>query len=94
MAHRKITPEVAAQVRQSAADTAAKMNVAAQLTVTAFTDGRPIDVRANCDPLNALLLLAAGITNAVKVVQQQQIPVKGQADQVDKERKFLGPRSE
>ena len=73
---------------------AAPQNIAAQLTVTAFTDGRSIDVRATCDPLNGILLLAAAISNAVKVAQQQQIPAQTQADPVDKPRKFLGPRSE
>ena len=73
---------------------AAPQNIAAQLTITAFTDGKPIDVRATCDPLNGILLLAAAITNAVKVAQQQQIPVQGQTDPVDKERKYLGPRPE
>jgi hypothetical protein len=82
MAPKTIQPHVA-QV--------APQNVAAQIIVTAFTDGRPIDVRANCDPLNGLLLLAAAITNAVKVAQQQQVP-QGQADPVDKKWEFLGPR--
>ena len=72
----------------------APQNVAAQLTVTAFTDGRPVEVQANCDALNGLLLLSAAIATAVRAVHQQQIPVKDQADPVDKERKFLGPRTE
>ena len=83
----KIAPPAATQ-------SAPLQNVAAQLTVTAFTDGKPLDVRATCDPLNGILLLAAAISNAVKVAQQQQIPVQAQADPVDKEREFLGPRSE
>ena len=86
MAKLKIATPPAAQV--------APQNIAAQLTITAFTDGKPIDVRATCDPLNGILLLAAAITNAVKVAQQQQIPVQGQTDPVDKERKYLGPRPE
>lgn len=82
----KIAPPAATQ-------SAPLQNVAAQLTVTAFTDGKPLDVRATCDPLNGILLLAAAISNAVKVAQQQTLP-QGQADPVDKPRKFLGPRSE
>ena len=39
MAHLKSVPPAAAQ--------AAPQNIAAQLTITAFTDGKPIDVRAN-----------------------------------------------
>lgn len=68
-------------------------NVAASLTITAFTDGQPMDIRATCDPLNGLLLLAAAVAQAVKAIQQQQLPVQNQADQVDKPRQFLGPRS-
>lgn len=86
MAHLKSVPPQATQP-------APPQNIAAQLTVTAFTDGKPLDVRATCDPLNGILLLAAAISNAVKVAQQQTLP-QGQADPVDKERKFLGPRSE
>ena len=82
----KIAPPPAAQP-------APPQNIAAQVTVTAFTDGKPLDVRATCDPLNGILLLAAAITNAVKVAQQQTIP-QGQAGPVDKPRKFLGPRPE
>ena len=69
-------------------------NVAAKLTITAFTDGQPMNIRATCDPLNGLLLLAAAVAQAVKAIQQQQLPGQAQADPVDKPRQFLGPRSE
>ena len=86
MAKLKIATPPAAQV--------APQNIAAQLTITAFTDGKPIDIRATCDPLNGLLLLAAAVAQAVKAIQQQQLPSQTQADPVDKPRQFLGPRSE
>ena len=72
----------------------APQNIAAQITVTAFTDGRPVDVRATCDPLNALLLLNMAMTHAVQAIQRQPPTSGSQANPVDKERKFLGPRKD
>ena len=67
-----------------AATQVAPQNIAAQMTITAFSDGKPMDIQATCAPLDGLLLLAA----------QKQVPAQTQADPVDKERKFLGPRTE
>ena len=85
MAHLKSAPPPAAQV-------APAQNIAAQMTITAFSDGKPMDIQATCAPLDGLLLLAAAITGAVNAIQKQ-VPKQGQADPVDKERKYLGPRS-
>ena len=71
----------------------APQNIAAQMTITAFSDGKPMDIQATCAPLDGLLLLAAAITGAVNAIQKQ-VPAQTQADPVDKERKFLGPRTE
>jgi hypothetical protein len=69
------------------------VNISAKVIITAYTDGRPIGVQATCDPLNALRLIAAAINNAAQVIESQTIP-QGQADPVDKERKYLGPRKD
>ena len=76
-----------------AATQVAPQNIAAQMTITAFSDGKPMDIQATCAPLDGLLLLAAAITGAVNAIQKQ-VPAQTQADPVDKERKFLGPRTE
>jgi hypothetical protein len=64
-------------------------NIAAQITITAFDDGRGPNIQCTTDPANALVLLSYAIQVAVKNLQP---PVKAQADPVDKPRNFLGPR--
>lgn len=71
----------------------APKNIAGQVIVTAFTDGRPIDIRSSVAPLDGLLLLLAAMRGGVLQLQSQQIPAQAQADPVDKPRQFLGPRS-
>jgi len=69
------------------------LNMAGRVIVTAYTDGRPIDVDATCNPLDGILLLCQGIINAIKYLKNMQLAASGgQADPVDKERKYLGPR--
>ncbi len=63
-------------------------NIAAQLTVTAFTD-RPPNLQCSGDVVTALRLLsatAAIIANSLEQGKPQEAPVE------DKPRQFLGPR--
>ena len=69
------------------------LNIAGRVIVTAYTDGRPVNVDATCNPLDGILVLCHGILNAAKFMRDQQLAATGgQADPVDKERKYLGPR--
>lgn len=64
-------------------------NIAAQMTITAFTDGRQPAIQCSTDPLNSLSLLVIALQAAINALRP---PVKGQADPVDKKREYLGPR--
>ncbi len=64
-------------------------NIAAQITITVFTDGRQPSVKCTTDPASSLFLLAIGLNEAAKALQP---PVQAQADPVDKKREYLGPR--
>lgn len=67
--------------------------VAARLTITAFTD-RPPTLECTAGMVDALRLIVAAVqlmSNAVE--QASKPPANGSpADQVDKQREFLGPR--
>ena len=66
--------------------------IAARLTITAFTD-QPITVECTVDLIGALRLMSAGLEIIANAVEQaKQPPAKGQADPVDKNRAYLGPR--
>jgi hypothetical protein len=69
-------------------------NVRARVVITDFADGRPVGVEATCDPIYALQLLAFAISDAGTAIRKQVsgLPGMGEADPVDKERKYLGPR--
>jgi hypothetical protein len=66
-------------------------NIAAKLTITAFTD-RPPTFECTADIPGALRLLAAALAIVSNAVEQASKPPAGQADPVDKKREFLGPR--
>jgi hypothetical protein len=64
---------------------------AAQLTITAYID-RPPGLQCTGDLLTAIRLLTAGLALVGNSVEQASKPPEGQADPVDKKRKYLGPR--
>ena len=70
----------------------APTNIAAKLTITAFTD-KPPTLECTVDLTGALQLLAAGMQIVANVVMQgNKQPPQMHADQVDKKREYLGPR--
>ncbi len=69
-------------------------NVAARITITVFTDGRPPDIQSTVQPLEAIQIWTMGINNAVKFIQEAAAKQRSQGPPQDKERKYLGPRGE
>ena len=65
-------------------------NISAQLTITAFNDGTPMQFRCSADLPGTLKLVGAGLITLANSLQ----PVNAQADPVDKKREYLGPREE
>ena len=64
--------------------------VAAQIIITAYTDRQPT-VECSGDVLVAIRLIGVGLAMATNQLEQDRLK-KAQADIVDKEREFLGPR--
>jgi len=67
-------------------------NISAQITITAFTDGRPPAVQCSTDPVSAMRLLMVGLVTAMNMIEQEKQPKKASADPVDKPRRYMGPR--
>ncbi len=70
-------------------------NIAAQLIITAFTDGRPVDVQCTGGPIDSLFLMARALRFAAQTLSQQNAPPGEQAKEKawrNKEIKYLGPR--
>ena len=70
---------------------AAPANIAARLTITAFTDKPPV-LETGTDIVGALRLLGVALAIVSNAVEQASKPPVGQADVVDKKREYLGPR--
>ena len=66
-------------------------NIAAKLTITAFTDRPPV-MECNANPVGALRLLAIGLSVVADAIERANLPTNVQADPVDKKREYLGPR--
>jgi hypothetical protein len=66
-------------------------NIAARLTITAFTD-KPPKLECGTDIVGALRLLGIGLAIVSNAVEQASKPPAGHADVMDKKREFLGPR--
>lgn len=74
--------------------TAPLANVAARLTITAFTDQSP-KLECSASLVDALRLIAAGIKLISNVVEQTgRFSSKRSVDQVDRKREYLGPRKD
>jgi hypothetical protein len=66
----------------------APTNIAARLTITAFTD-RPVHLESSADLSTTLKLFGAGMTILGNMIEQQ---AQTQGPVEDKERKLMGPR--
>lgn len=66
-------------------------NLAAQLTVTAWTD-RPPTLQCTGDLVVGLKLMASACQMIANTLEQQAAVASAQTDPVDKKREFLGPR--